>query len=472
MLFEVPFHILYIYLQNFNFFICWFLSYFIVVFSQLSPVMSQKRKSVSSNLCQEELEIRRVLDSPETRSTVSAPTPAQHSDPRGGDVASAPITLNDMKLLFEQFSNNLNKSVQSLRVPPPESDEEGDEIDSELPVDYGPDSDVSYADVQAPPMFGVNINEELQPSLAMADVHVPAPGSAPLDIPIGASGSRPPTHGAQLLPSSDVAPDAQLPCGVSERPPKNWNPHPAVVSWAKLVIDKVEWTDVERKALATDYSPDPADDHLFTAVPAPPGLLKAIKDPLTWERDYLFKRAETERLLLEANKDLVAGYRPLLEVLSLTKDVEGLETIRVLLSKVFMSMASSSSYITRGRRELGRRFVPLETAPSLFSNKPSHHSWFGFESVDAAVQKAVEAKNVNKDLVRLPQRHTSQTFQKKSFDVQRSWKGWKGAPRPFPGTGYGGYQGGKFRGGQKNSGKKRGSRGRGRGRGAKKAKQE
>ena len=267
-----------------------------------------------------------------------------------------------------------------------------------------------------------------------------------------------------------VAPDDQLPCHVSERPPVNWHPHAAVLSWANLIIDKVEWTDADRKALATDFSPDPAHDHLFTAVPPPANLLKAIKDPLTWERDYMFRRAETERLLHEANKDLTAGLRPLLEVLSATKNMDGMLPIRVLLSKVFSSMASSASYISRGRRELARKFVPLDNAAKLFTNKPSHLCYFGHETLEAAVEDAVAAKKVNKELVRMPRKtynsDTQQSFQK--------FPKWNKSGRGFQNKGWNSRtdQGaGKFQGGQQKTGKKRGSRGRGRGRGAKKPKE-
>ena len=448
-----------------------FSSIYFSFLSQLPVVMSKKNMAGLSN---EELEIQRVLDSPSSRSTVSAPTSVKPSSVSRGEPSSAPLTVHDMKSIFAQFSQDLTKTVMSLAGhskehagPPRESsdediDEDGDESDSEMhsrELIYPAEGDVA-----APPLFGVDVNEVLHPGVDV-DVHVPAPMVAPHDVPVVASGSRPPALGAQVQQASVAEPDADLPCGVNDRPPVNWHPHPAVISWANLVIDKVEWTDVERKALAMEFSPDPVLDHLFTAVPPPPGLLKAIKDPLTWDRDYLFRRAETERLLHEAQKDLASSLRPLLEVLSSTKDVDGLGPLRVQLSKVFSGMASSASYISRGRRELGRRFVPLETAPRLFSNKPTHYCYFGHKSIDEAVKDAVETKQVNKDLVRLPQKFQAQRPFRKTAN-KPSWKGFQNNFRDQSNS--------KFQPGQKwqKSGRKRGARGRGRGRGAKKSKEQ
>ena len=135
-----------------------------------------------------------------------------------------------------------------------------------------------------------------------------------------------------------------------------------------------------------------------------------MKHPLTKERDYLFHRYEAESHFYSANMDLSAGLRPLLEVLSNTKDMSDMKHNRNLLARVFQAMASSSSHMSRGRRELGRPFVPLANAPALFRTKPSHFCLFGDKSLDEAVQKAVSKAKVNKDLVHVPKRKRSQPF--------------------------------------------------------------
>ena len=52
-------------------------------------------------------------------------------------------------------------------------------------------------------------------------------------------------------------------------------------------------------------------------------------------------------------------------------------TMRDKLVRVFHGMASNLTKTSRGCRELGRRFVPLEHSVALFKNKPSHHCLFG-----------------------------------------------------------------------------------------------
>ena len=83
-----------------------------------------------------------------------------------------------------------------------------------------------------------------------------------------------------------------------------------------------------------------------------------------------------------------------------------MERNRTLLARVFQSMASSVSQLSRGRRELGRRFVPLANATALFKTKPSHYCLFGEASIEKAVETAVSASKVNKDLVLMPKKRT------------------------------------------------------------------
>ena len=238
-------------------------------------------------------------------------------------------------------------------------------------------------------------------------------GNVPMVI-----GNAPGTSSATPLP----LPDASLPLP-SLRPPMNWDPDPSVLSWAISTLDTCEWSKEDRETIIKEFSPNEAFDHIFTAVPNPPELLAAIKHKDNIERDFLFKRAETEHHLFSAAEDLSCGLRPLIEVIS---DLKGknMDKTRNLLAKVVQSMASASCKISRGRRELGRRFVPFETAPSLFKNKPSHQCLFGGSSIDAAVQKASDSKKVNKDLVFVP-RKKAQPFRGAGSSSNR-WSNWRG----------------------------------------------
>ena len=137
---------------------------------------------------------------------------------------------------------------------------------------------------------------------------------------------------------------------------------------------------------------------------APQEILDAEQHPEIKKKDFLFKRFETEEFLHNANKDIVCGYRPLIEALSNLRGVPGMENNRNLLAHVFQCMASAVSKLSRGRRELGRRFVPLENANALFRTNPSHYSFFGDASDDTAVTKAVAEAKVNKNLVIMPKK--------------------------------------------------------------------
>ena len=67
-------------------------------------------------------------------------------------------------------------------------------------------------------------------------------------------------------------------------------------------------------------------------------------------------------------------------------------------------MASSNIHLSRGRRELGRRFVNLSNAEALYNTSPSHHTFFGSSSVDSAVTQAVANSKINKDLIVMPRK--------------------------------------------------------------------
>ena len=244
-----------------------------------------------------------------------------------------------------------------------------------------------------------------------APVEATAPVRAPIEpiitIKPALSSSIAAASGSSAPDPASVTnlPDPSLPMPTS-RPPKNWDPDPSVLLWASKTLESCEWTKEDREFFVNKFSTDPDHDPLFSAVPNPPDLLAAIKSPELVDKDFLFKRAETENFLFSANEDLACGFRPLLEVLSDLKD-KGMNETRTKLAYVFQSMSSAICKISRSRRELGRRFVPLDSAPALFKNKPSPQCLFGSNSLESAIEKAVEAKKVNKDLIYVPRKRKS-----------------------------------------------------------------
>ena len=125
------------------------------------------------------------------------------------------------------------------------------------------------------------------------------------------------------------------------------------------------------------------------------------------------------------------------------------------LATVYHGMCSNMSKTSRGRRELCRKFVPLDIAPALFKTQPSHHCLFGGNSIDEAVRTALDATSINKDLVIMPKR-VKLPF-RKSGSGGKSWA-WKN--RSSTQKNYGKDKS-NFSKGQRGKGKtRRGSRGR------------
>ena len=91
-----------------------------------------------------------------------------------------------------------------------------------------------------------------------------------------------------------------------------------------------------------------------------------------------------------------------MEVISSTKDDPNRARDHFLLGQVFHGLASATVKLSRGRRELARRFVPLTNAPALFRTKPSHRSIFGGDSTQSAVDQAVKDSKQDKSLVFIP----------------------------------------------------------------------
>ena len=376
--------------------------------------MSDKRKRISKGgkitLSAEEMEIQEVLsDSHNSQSTGRT----DNADPPPANLSTANLSIECMEKLSGMFSSSLSKTMIEVfkdhgmfdnedsgesKGPEEGEDDSESEADKELPSGWPcQDSDIDNNNNNSSkslPKFGI-VNEEksdLGASYSKAPkVSIQSKSDGPVDPDV-------------------VEPDQSLPSAVTSRAPTNWHPHPQVLAWAVKEVDNCDWSAAVREIFESDFSPEEKHDHLFTAVKAPQEMLDAEQHPDIKKKDYLFKRFETEEFLHDANKDIVCGYRPLLEVISNLTDIPEMAKNRNLLAHVFQCMASSANNISRGRRELGRRFVPLENASALFRTKPSHHSFFGDSSDDTAVTKAVAEAKVNKSLVIMPKKRKFMSF--------------------------------------------------------------
>ena len=429
-------------------------------FSASSIPSHQKASSNPPPPLDPDIIVNELNKSPNAHKAKQAPQ-AKNQDP------GSKFSLANMEKIYNEmlsFMSNAQKPKNprfkgNTRKYNDYSDSESSEEDY-YDEDESQDEDLPMSGPKCSIPFGLNVNE---PQLGAGSSTVPGTDAPAQSFVPGAAQSSslqfnkdaPGPCASSAAPVAPPLPDASLPLA-TDRPPKNWEPDPSVLAWASKSLDSCEWTKEDRKVFAEKFSPDPSHDHLFSAVRNPPDLLAAIRSPDLLTRDFLFKRAEAEQFLFSANEDLASGLRPLIHVLS---DLKGkdMEETRVNLAYVFQSMASAICHLSRGRRELGRRFVPSDSASILFSNKPSHYCIFGYNSIDMAMEKTVEAKKINKDLVHVPKKrkffrlpHYPQNF--------KSGKQWDNRDR------YRNSNRGKF---HKRGKHNRGSRGKGRGKNSK-----
>ena len=441
--------------------------FFFVLLSQL-PVMPKRRK-----LSQAELEIHHVLSPDDSASTVSVAPPAPPSrehvkilssmrpGPSQGSEASmqAPATLADMRELFGDLKTSFVEAlheredafVEALRARDRRSSSESDDSeydeDEEVPGEQPPDEG------GAPPLFGVDVNEpQLSPEPAVA-VSQPLQGDARVCVPgIGGSASAPtPT------PLHSIVPDASLP-RISRGPAVNWDPDLPTLAWAESALDNTEWTKEDRDAINSEFTSDPAYEHLFTAVPMPSSMYKAMDNEIAKKRDYLLSRVGAEDIFHDGQKDLCSGSRVLLDVISDMAGKPDMLATRNKLATVYQSMASNMSKTSRGRREIGRRFVRLDKAPALYDKKPSHFCFFGGKSLEDAMKVAKEESSVDKDLILMPRR-TKQPFLGAGSGAKSSWA-WKNRSSTQRNFGKSQSKKSNFSSGPRGKGKRRGSRGR------------
>ena len=262
------------------------------------------------------------------------------------------------------------------------------------------------------PTGGPSVANDTSPIVFGVDVNPPPPGAEDRN----GQGSSSESPSVEILSenlakvsvsntvnsSPAVAPDDKLPTANSDIP--NWNPDPAVIAWANLVVDNNEWSVEDRKSLMKEYIPDKEHNHLFEPVNMPQQIRDAMSNRSIVESDYLLKRYTAETFLFNCNFDIVTCYRPLLEVISNLKGDPSREKDRFLLGRVFQGLVSSTVKLSRGRRELARRFVPLINAPALFRTKPTHKSIFGKDSTESAVEQAVKDSKQDKALVYIPKK--------------------------------------------------------------------
>ena len=309
------------------------------------------------------------------------------------------------KELKPVFSNS-QKRKRPLAQDPHKVVEEEDEIDEDMP-EVGLDAilgDTASRDE----IFGVNVNDSEYEDLSEDEddpdhSYVPVKGdfsrNPPQNTIINAEESIPP-----VTPPSTSAdePDPDLP-SLDSRLPSNWEPNIKAMNFLKKA-SKGEWSKEARQKIVERFHPKEDYDPFLLPVSMPTKLYKSLKSPAARKKDYLFNRFELERFLYNANADLCAALRPFLEVLSALTAMKGCGNLKNLLGHGIMGICSANIRISRGRRELARRFVRLDWAEALYAVTPSHASIFGGASLEEAVKAAKESSKMDDSLVYAPKK--------------------------------------------------------------------
>ena len=422
----------------------------------------------SHSLSKEELEVHEacfgsVSDGGRSiHSEPATPNPGQRTSPSEISVLNTGSIDTLSQMIAKSLLDALNPSGQTKEkiVPTPVAMSRKRSLFDDLPLPSGRPSDANNT---SPIQFGVHVNP---PPPRDEDRNGPdtiAPVIPAVDLLTTELSNVSMSDPAVPNPiTTVVAPDNSLPMSGLETP--NFFPDPAVMAWAKLIVDSSEWSVEDRKSLMKEFIPEKELEHFFIPVHMPQQIKDAMQHRTIIESDYLLKRYTTETYLYNCNFDIVTTYRPLLQVISNLKGDPAHEKDRFLLGRVFQGLVSSTSKLSRGRRELARRFVPLSNAPAFYRTKPSHTSIFGGESTQSAVDQAVKDSKQDKSLVFIPKKKPFRSF-------GASGKGFQGHrfqnPQKYnPVNSYQSYQYPQYQSYQNNnSGKSYRGKGRGRGRG-------
>ena len=374
------------------------------------------------SLNREELEIHQAI-SPVSGSQQNEATTAPTTDPNDNTLTIDQLanlikdaTAIGVKEGLSQKSPNRENVRKRLRSNSPAASIGDNSVDSDLPA-HGL-GDAHEETVTLKEVFGPNVNaadtvsdsEESNESDANLDNNNDFPNrmtphvieKAVTSIGIG-------TNSEEL-----GEPDADLPSN-NPRLPASWIPKKKIMTWVGGAIEH-EWSAEDRKNLKEKFHPIEEYDHLFSPVKMPKKLFKSLKAPSTKKNDYLLNRGEIEKDLYYASDDLCTSTHPFIEALSLLDDIPNCKHIKHLIGQGLQGIFSANKRISKGRREVGRRFVRLDCADALYGSSPSHRSLFGSMSDAEAVKQAKETVKLDDSIVYAP---------KKKFRYSDNYKGFQ-----------------------------------------------
>ena len=373
---------------------------------------SNKRRTLSK----EELEIHQALSQPASGSQQVHPENTKEDNSLTIDELLNLVKNATAIGVQEGMATNASILGKRHRSSSPVASVGAESVDSDLPA-----RGLGSARKETVPLlevFGTNVNgsagqeESDSDTFVLEDDTDDIPNRIPSHIPQKASAS------VGVGTNNEVEPDADLPSN-NPRLPASWNPKKKIISWVGGAIDH-EWSAEDRKNLKEKFHPIEDYDHLFKPVKMPNKLFKSIKAPSTKKKDYLLSRSEIEKDLFYASDDLCTSTRPLIEALSLLDDLPNCKQIKNLIGQGLQGIFSANLRISKGRREVGRRFVRLDCAEALYGSSPSHRSLFGNVSDAEAVKQAKDKAKLDESLVFIPKKKFCPA--NKSFQTIPPWK--------------------------------------------------
>ena len=432
-------------------------SYFQIFLPQSPLVMPKGRRQLS----REELEIQEVLSRSKGSSrqvsgdtgivikTVTGRTPpeipvsVEVHQPEGGHGNIVPtvdkaqksniIALSDFTSImkdvmvtgikegFAYFRPDLSRAPKRKRsVTPVVPRQDDHEIDEDMPEvdEVGMDAVQLEDTASRLEIFGDDVNEydsedEYYDEDHDDDHDIDNPVHSYVTVKDSSTSSRNPPQviippnveqSSSSIPPTDSTdePDPDLP-SLLPRLPSNWHPKSKITNFLKAAANN-EWTKDQRQKIIEKYHTNEEFDSYLLPVKMPTKLYKSLKSPAAKKKDYLFNRQEAEKHLYNANYDLCTALRPLIEAISQLSDVPNCGFIKNLLGHTIMGILSANIKISRGRREVSRRFVRLDWAEALYSKAPSNVSLFGGASLDEAVKAAKESSKTDDSLVYIPKK--------------------------------------------------------------------
>ena len=189
---------------------------------------------------------------------------------------------------------------------------------------------------------------------------------------------------------------------------QNFWPDQKVIDWVRKCVNKKMSTE-QQKALTDKYVHDPLLDDIFSPIRLTKTIRNSLNSKLQKDKDgFNFNRNDCEKHLFKGQSLFGLSYAPIMKALSKLLELPEnniAKEARALLGDGLKGMSQGWHEITSARRELVREFVRGDIQPYLYSYEFTHDQFFGGESIDSQVAKAVDEAKKDKAFISRPAFH-------------------------------------------------------------------